>query len=335
MPFSPRIVRALLAGAAAFMLGAAHADVTLLNVSYDVTRELYKDINPAFIDHWAKTTGERVAVEQSHGGSSKQAQSVANGLEADVVTMNQATDIDLLARGGLVPANWRKRLPHDSAPYTSTTIFLVRKGNPKQIRDWDDLVKPGIVVVVPNPKTSGNGRYTYLVAWGYAVKKGGDEAAARDFVTRLFRNVPVLDGGGRGATTTFTQRDLGDVLVTFENEAVLIQRELGSAGFEVVYPSISLQAEAPVAVVDTVVDKKGTRKQAQAYLEFLYSPAGQEIIARHFFRPRLDAVLRKHARQFKPIPLFTVDEVFGSLDQAQKIHFADGGVFDQIVVNRP
>lgn len=335
MKFSPGLVRVLLAGAAAFMLGAAHADVTLLNVSYDVTRELYKDINPAFIDHWAKIAGERVAVEQSHGGSSKQALSVANGLEADVVTMNQATDIDLLARAGLVPTDWRKRLPHDSAPYTSTTIFLVRKGNSKQIRDWDDLVKPGIVVVVPNPKTSGNGRYTYLAAWGYAVKKGGGEAAARDFVTRLFRNVPVLDGGGRGATTTFTQRDLGDVLVTFENEAVLIQRELGNAGFEVVYPSTSLQAEAPVAVVDRVADRKGTKKQAQGYLEFLYSPEGQEIIARHFFRPRLDAVLQKHAQQFKPIPLFTVDEVFGSLDQAQKIHFADGGVFDQIVVNRP
>ena len=334
MPFSPRIVRALLAGAAALWLGAAHAEVTLLNVSYDVTRELYKDINPAFIAQWEQTSGERITVEQSHGGSSKQAQSVANGLEADVVTMNQSTDIDLLARSGLVPNDWRQRLPYNSAPYTSTTLFLVRKGNPKQIRDWDDLAKPGIAVIVPNPKTSGNGRYTYLAAWGYAVKKGGDEAKARDFVTRLFRNVPVLDGGGRGATTTFTQRDLGDVLVTFENEAVLIQRELGSAGFEVVYPSISLQAEAPVAVVDQVVDRKGTRKQAQGYLEFLYSPAGQEIIAQHFFRPRLDAVVQKHATQFKPIPLFTVDEVFGSLDQAQKTHFADGGVFDQIVVKR-
>lgn len=334
MPFSPRIVRALLAGAAALWLGAAHAEVTLLNVSYDVTRELYKDINPAFIAQWEQTSGERITVEQSHGGSSKQALSVANGLEADVVTMNQATDIDLLARGGLVPNDWRQRLPYHSAPYTSTTVFLVRKGNPKHLRDWDDLAKPGIAVIVPNPKTSGNGRYTYLAAWGYAVKKGGDEAAARDFVTRLFRNVPVLDGGGRGATTTFTQRDLGDVLVTFENEAVLIQRELGSAGFEVVYPSISLQAEAPVALVDQVVDRKGTRKQAQGYLEFLYSPAGQEIIAQHFFRPRLDAVVQKHAQQFKPIPLFTVDEIFGSLDQAQKTHFADGGVFDQIVVKR-
>ena len=334
MKFSPGVVGAFLAGAAAFMLGAAHAEVTLLNVSYDVTRELYKDINPAFIAHWAQTTGEKVAVEQSHGGSSKQALSVANGLEADVVTMNQATDIDLLARSGLVPADWRQRLPHDSAPYTSTTVFLVRKDNPKSIRDWDDLAKPGIAVIVPNPKTSGNGRYTYLAAWGYAVKKGGDETKARDFVTRLFRNVPVLDGGGRGATTTFTQRDLGDVLVTFENEAVLIGRELGDEKFAVVYPSLSIQAEAPVAVVDKVVEKKGTRRQAQAYLEFLYSPAGQEIVARHFFRPRLDTVLQQHAQQFKPIQLFTVDDVFGGWAKAQQTHFADGGVYDQIVVSR-
>jgi sulfate transport system substrate-binding protein len=335
MKFSPGVVRVLLPGAAAFTLGAAHADVTLLNVSYDVTRELYKDINPAFIEHWAKTTGEKIAVEQSHGGSSKQALAVANGLEADVVTMNQATDIELLAGSGLVPKDWRQRLPYDSAPYISTTVFLVRKGNPKHVRDWDDLVKPGIAVIVPNPKTSGNGRYTYLAAWGYALKQLGDEAKARDFVTRLFRNVPVLDGGGRGATTTFTQRDLGDVLVTFENEAVLIGRELGNEKFAVVYPSISIQAEAPVAVVDKVVEKKGTRKQAQAYLEFLYSPAGQEIIARHFFRPRLDAVLQQHAQQFKPIQLFTVEDVFGGWAKAQQTHFADGGVFDQIVVNRP
>ena len=256
------------------------------------------------------------------------------GLEADVVTMNQATDIDLLARSGLVPADWRQRLPYASAPYTSTTVFLVRKGNPKNIRDWDDLIKPGIAVIVPNPKTSGNGRYTYLAAWGYALKKGGDDAAARDFVTQLFRNVPVLDGGGRGATTTFTQRDIGDVLITFENEAVLIGQELGREKFAVVYPSISIQAEAPVAIVDKVVDKKGTRKPAQGYLDFLYSPAGQEIIARHFFRPRLEAVLKKYAEQFKPIQLFTVDEVFGDWAKAQETHFADGGVFDQIVVKR-
>ena len=335
MNLSFNILRTLLAGAAALLLGTAHADITLLNVSYDVTRELYKEINPAFIEHWKQTTSERVDVEQSHGGSSKQALSVANGLEADVVTMNQTTDIDLLARSGLAPADWRQRLPNDSAPYTSTTVFLVRKGNPKNIRDWDDLVKPGIAVIVPNPKTSGNGRYTYLAAWGYAVKKGRDDAAARDFVTQLFRNVPVLDGGGRGATTTFTQRDLGDVLVTFENEAVLIGQELGGEKFDVVYPSISIQAEAPVTIVDRVVERKGTRKQAQGYLEFLYSPQGQEIIARHFFRPRLEAVLQKYAQQFKPIQLFMVDEVFGGWVKAQQTHFADGGMFDQIIVNRP
>lgn len=338
MTIASGFARILLAGMAILWLGAAQAaqgEVTLLNVSYDVTRELYKDINPAFIEYWTKTTGEKVTVEQSHGGSSKQALAVANGLEADVVTMNQATDIDLLASSGLVPADWRRRLPHDSAPYISTTVFLVRKGNPKKIRDWDDLVKPGIAVIVPNPKTSGNGRYTYLAAWGYAIKKGGDEAAARDFVTRLFRNVPVLDGGGRGATTTFTQRDLGDVLVTFENEAVLVGQELGSEKFAVVYPSISIQAEAPVAVVDKVVDKKGTRQQAQAYLEFLYSPTGQEIIARHFLRPRLDTVLQQHTPQFQPVQLFTIDEVFGGWAKAQQTHFADGGVFDQIVEKRP
>jgi sulfate transport system substrate-binding protein len=335
MNLSFNIMRTVLAGAAALLLGTAHADITLLNVSYDVTRELYKEINPAFIQHWKETAGEAIAVEQSHGGSSKQALSVANGLEADVVTMNQTTDIDLLARSGLIPADWRQRLPNDSAPYTSTTVFLVRKGNPKNIRDWDDLAKPGIAVIVPNPKTSGNGRYTYLAAWGYAVKKGRDEAAARDFVTQLFRNVPVLDGGGRGATTTFTQRDLGDVLVTFENEAVLIGQELGGEKFDVVYPSISIQAEAPVTLIDRVVERKGTRKQAQGYLEFLYSPQGQEIIARHFFRPRMEAVLQKYAQQFKSIQLFTVDEVFGGWVKAQQTHFADGGVFDQIIVNRP
>lgn len=334
MKFSLGLVRVLLAGAAALLLETAYADVALLNVSYDVTRELYKDINPAFIEHWAKTTGEKIAVEQSHGGSSKQALAVANGLGADVVTMNQDTDIESLAQSGLVPADWRQRLPYNSAPYTSTTVFLVRKGNPKFIRDWDDLAKPGIAVVVPNPKTSGNGRYTYLAAWGYAIKTFGDEAQARDFVTRLFRNVPVLDGGGRGATTTFTQRDLGDVLVTFENEAALIARELGGEKFEVIYPSISIRAEAPVTVVDRVVDKKGTRRQAQGYLDFLYSPAGQEIIARHFFRPQLDTALQQHAEQFKTIKLFTVDEVFGGWANAQKTHFADGGVYDQIMAQR-
>ncbi len=312
----------------------ASAETTLLNVSYDVTRELYKDINPAFIKSWEAKTGEKLTVNQSHGGSSKQALSVTAGLEADVVTMNQATDIDLLVeRGGLVKAGWRKNFPSGSAPYTTTTIFLVRKGNPKQIKDWDDLAKPGVSVIVPNPKTSGNGRYTYLAAWGYVIEKGGKGAQALDFVKRLFTNVPVLDGGGRGATTTFTERGIGDVLVTFENEAALIDKEVGGNKFDIVYPSISIIAEPPVAIVDKVVDKKGTRKQAQGYLEFLYSAEGQEIIARHHFRPRNEAVLKRHIADFKPIRLFTVESVFGGLAQAQKVHFDDNGIYDQIMID--
>lgn len=312
---------------------AALADATLLNVSYDVTRELYKDINPAFIKVWQAKTGEKLTINQSHGGSSKQAMSVAAGLEADVVTMNQSTDIDILAeRGGLVAKDWRKRLPYGAAPYTSTSVFLVRKGNPKNIKDWNDLVKPGVAVIVPNPKTSGNGRYTYLAAWGYAIKNGGKDEQAKDFVKRLFANVPILDGGGRGATTTFTQRGIGDVLVTFENEAALIDKEVGGDQFDIVYPSLSIEAEAPVAVVDKVVDKRGTRKQAQAYLEFLYSAEGQELIAKHHFRPRDEAVLKRHAGDFKPLKLFSVESVFGSLDKAQKVHFDDSGVYDQIII---
>ncbi len=313
----------------------AQAQQSLLNVSYDVTRELYKDINPAFAAAWKARTGETVTINQSHAGSSKQAMSVVNGLEADVVTMNQSNDIDLLAsRGGLLPADWAKRLPNNSAPYTSTTVFLVRKGNPKAIRDWDDLVKPAVQVIVPNPKTSGNGRYTYLGAWGYVLKKGGDAAQARDFVTRLFRNVPILDAGGRAATTTFTQRNIGDVLVTFENEVLLIKKELGGDAFDVVYPSVSILAEPPVSLVDKVVDKRGTRKLAQAYLDFLYSPEGQDIVARHYFRPRLDSAVKKHSGQFKSLQLFTIDEVFGGWQTAQKVHFDDGGLFDQIYVAR-
>ena len=314
--------------------GLARADATLLNVSYDVTRELYKDINPAFIKAWQAKGGEKLTINQSHGGSSRQAMSVAAGLEADVVTMNQSTDIDILVeRGGLVAKDWRKRFPNGAAPYTSTSVFLVRKGNPKNIKDWDDLVKPGVAVIVPNPKTSGNGRYTYLAAWGYAKQlKGGSDASAKDFVKRLFANVPILDGGGRGATTTFTQRGIGDVLVTFENEAALIDKEVGGDQFDIVYPAISIEAEAPVAVVDKVVDKKGTRKQAQAYLEFLYTPEGQEIIAKHYFRPRNEALLKKYSKEFKPIKLFSVDSVFGSLDKAQKVHFDDNGVYDQIII---
>ena len=288
------IRHALLTAAVALLaLGSApavlHADTSLLNVSYDVTREFYRDFNAAFVRHWRDKTGHTVTVKQSHGGSSKQVRAVADGLEADVVTMNQANDIDLLyQRGRLLPADWRARLPHNSVPYTSTTVFLVRKGNPKRIRDWDDLVRPDVSVILPNPKTSGNGRYSYLAAWGYAVRKGADPAAAREFVARLFRNVPVLDTGGRGATTTFIQRGIGDVLLTFENEVFLIQRELGGDQFETVYPSISVLAENPVAVVDKFADRHGTRTVAQAYLEYLYSEPGQELIARHHFRPRLE-----------------------------------------------
>ncbi|HZV64333.1 MAG TPA: sulfate ABC transporter substrate-binding protein [Telluria sp.] len=309
---------------------AAHAaDVQLLNVSYDVARELYKDINPAFIAEWKKTTGEAVTINQSHGGSSKQARSVADGLEASVVTMNQANDIDMLAEHGLLAADWNKKFPHNAAPYYSTMVILVRKGNPKQIKSWDDLAKPGVKVVIPNPKTAGNGRYTYLAAWGSVIKKGGTEAQARALVTRIFKNVPILDAGGRAATTTFTQRDIGDALVTFENEVQLVRSEFGD-NFEVVYPSISILAESPVAVVDKVVDRRGVRKQATAYLNFLYSEAGQEIGAKHYMRVRSDAVARKYAANYKPIALFTVDEVFGGWKQAQKKHFDDGGEFDKI-----
>ena len=325
-----RTLAALILGASASL---ALADTTLLNVSYDVSRELYKDINPAFSAHWKAQGGDTVTVNQSHGGSSKQAMAVAAGLEADVVTMNQSPDIDVLVeRGGLVSADWRKQFPHEATPYTTTSVFLVRKGNPKNIKDWDDLARDGLQVIVPNPKTSGNGRYTYLAAWGFALDKSGSEAGARDFVSKLFANVPVLDGGGRGATTTFTQRDVGDALVTFENEAILIARELGGDKFDVVYPSISIDASAPVAVVKSVTEKRGTAKVAEGYLQFLFSPAGQEIIAKHNFRPRDPAVLAKNADKFPPIRTFTVEEKLGGWAAVQKTHFADGGIYDQIVV---
>jgi sulfate transport system substrate-binding protein len=319
------------------------AESTLLNVSYDVSRELYKDINPAFVALWKAKTGESMTINQSHGGSSKQAMSVASGLEADVITMNQSPDIDILVeRGGLVAADWRKRLPHDASPYTTTSVFLVRKGNPKQIKDWSDLARPGLAVIVPNPKTSGNGRYTYLAAWGYALMKvpagtqsaGAGETAAKEFVTKVFANVPLLDGGGRGATTTFTQRGVGDVLVTFENEAVLIGKEVGEDKFDIVYPSVSIDAPAPVAVVEKVVDKRGTRKQAQAYLEFLFAPEGQEIIAKHYFRPRDPAVLKKYAARFPAIKTFTVEAQLGGWKAVQQAHFADGGIYDQIIIKK-
>jgi sulfate/thiosulfate transport system substrate-binding protein len=319
----------LLAGAS-----AAQADTTILNTSYDVARELYKDINPSFVADWKAKSGETVTVNQSHGGSSKQALAVLNGLEADVVTMNQATDIEVLANGGLVAKDWRKRFPHNAAPYTTTTVFLVRKGNPKNIKDWSDLAANGVQVIVPNPKTSGNGRYTYLAAWGDARLKGGDDAAAREFVTKLFKNVPVLDGGGRGATTTFTQRGIGDVLVTFENEAILIGRELGEGQFDVVYPSTSVEAAPPVAVVETVANRHGTRKVAEGYLNYLYSAPAQEIIAQHNFRPRDEAVLAKNASKFPAIKTFDVEELLGPWSEVQKTHFDSGGVFDQVIADK-
>ncbi|MDP3673286.1 MAG: sulfate ABC transporter substrate-binding protein [Telluria sp.] len=309
-----------------FQAGAA---TELLNVSYDVARELYKDINPAFIADWKKKTGETIIIKQSHGGSSKQARAVADGLEASVVTMNQANDIDMLADRGLVAPDWNKKFPHNAAPFYSTMVFLVRKGNPKHIKDWDDLAKPGVKVVIPNPKTAGNGRYTYLAAWGSVIKKGGTEAQARELVRRLFKNVPILDTGGRAATTTFTQRNIGDALVTFENEVQLVRKEFGE-NFELVYPSISILAESPVAVVDKVVDRRGIRKQATAYLNFLYSETGQEIGARHFMRTRSENVASKYAANYRPVTLFTVDELFGGWRQAQKKHFDDGGEFDKI-----
>jgi sulfate transport system substrate-binding protein len=333
-------VRWLAAGMTALALSmggmsAARADTSLLNVSYDVTRELYKDINTSFVAAYKQSTGETVSIRQSHGASSAQALSVLQGLQADVVTMNQPNDIDLLAeRGQLVPANWRERLPNDSAPYTTTMVFLVRKGNPKHIKDWDDLARPGVQVVIANPKTSGNGRYAYLAAWGYRKQHGGTDADALAFEKAIFRNVPVLDTGGRGATTTFTQRDIGDVLVTFENEVALIDTDVGAGKFEAVYPSISLLAEPPVTIVDKVVDKRGTRKAAQAYLQYLYTPAAQEIIAQHHLRPRDPGVLARHSKEFKPLNTFTVEQQFGSWQKAQQTHFSDGGTFDQIIVDR-
>ena len=324
-----RWILALAMGAAVLPLQVQAAEPELMNVSYDVARELYKEINPAFIADWKKKTGETVTIKQSHGGSSKQARSVADGLEASVVTMNQANDIDMLADRGLVAADWAKKFPNGAAPYYSTMVFLVRKGNPKQIKNWDDLAKPGVAVVIPNPKTAGNGRYTYLAAWGSVIKKGGTEAQARDLVGRIFKNVPILDTGGRAATTTFTQRQIGDILVTFENEVQMVRAEFGD-NFEVVYPSTSILAESPVAVVDKVVDKRGVRKQATAYLNFLYSEEGQTIGAKHFLRPRSEAVAKKFAANYKPITLFTVDDVFGGWKAAQKKHFDDGGEFDKI-----
>ncbi|HXI50653.1 MAG TPA: sulfate ABC transporter substrate-binding protein [Candidatus Saccharimonadales bacterium] len=307
-------------------------DGNLLNVSYDATREMYHELNEVFARDWETTTGRRVRVHQSHGGSGKQARAVLDGLPADVVTFALAADIDMLwTRGGLVASNWQSRFPDRSCPYTSTVVFLVRRGNPKQIRDWDDLIRPGIAVVTPNPKTSGGARWNYLAAYGYAKRRGGgDEAKARDFVHQLFRNVPVLDSGARAAVTTFVQRGIGDVLLAWENEALMTVRETGGQEYEVVVPSISMLAEPPVAVVDKVVDRHGTRALAEAYLKFLYSPEGQEIAARYFYRPRLQSVANRYQARFPKIELMTIDEDFGGWTQAQATHFAAGGTFDQV-----
>jgi sulfate/thiosulfate-binding protein len=309
---------------------AIPASVQLLNVSYDPTRELYQDFNKSFAAYWRKKTGQAVTIQQSHGGSGKQARSVIDGLSADVVTLALGYDVDAIADAGLVARNWQRRLPQNSAPYTSTIVFLVRKGNPKNIKDWNDLVRPGVQVITPNPKTSGGARWNYLAAWGYALKKYGSPARAKDFVARLYKNVPVLDSGARGSTTTFVERGIGDVLLAWENEALLATRELGRGKFQIVAPSLSILAEPSVAIVDRNVGKHGTRGISTAYLKYLYSPQGQTIAARHYYRPRLASVRAKYARQFPKVKLFTLNSVFGSWRQAQKAHFADGGTFDQI-----
>jgi sulfate transport system substrate-binding protein len=318
-------------GAGCKRAGAAGSTVTLLNVSYDPTRELYDDVNSAFARAWRARTGQEVRIEQSHGGSGAQARAVADGLEADVVTLALAWDVDALAARGLVDPGWQDRLPHGSAPFTSTIVFLVRKGNPKAIRDWDDLVKPGVEVITPNPKTSGGARWNYLAAWAHGLGgPGGGEAAARAFVRELYRHVPVLDSGARGATISFVERRIGDVLVTWENEALLARERLGKGELEIVTPRRSILAEPPVAVVDRVVNRRGTRALAQAYLEFLYTPEGQELGAKHHFRPRDAAVAARHAGEFPDVELVTVDQAFGGWKKAQATHFADGGIFDQI-----
>jgi sulfate transport system substrate-binding protein len=310
---------------------ASAADITLLNVSYDPTRELYQDFNASFAKQWKAKAGDTVTVKQSHGGSGKQARAVIDGLQADVVTLALAYDIDAISERGLIAHNWQQRLPNHSVPYASTIVFLVRKGNPKGIHDWSDLVKPGVAVITPNPKTSGGARWNHLAAWGYALHlPGGTEASARDYLAKLYKNVPVLDSGARGATTTFTERGIGDVLIAWENEALLAVKELGPDKFELVAPSTSILAEPPVAVVDKVVDKRGTRKVAEAYLQYLYSAEGQQIAAKHYYRPVVQPYAKQYAAQFPAVKLFTIKDVGGDWTKVQKTHFADGGVFDQI-----
>jgi sulfate transport system substrate-binding protein len=319
--------------AAAALLAVSGLNVsaqTLLNASYDVAREFYKDYNAAFIANYKKTTGKDIKIDQAHGGSSAQARAVNDGLDADVVTMNTTTDIDFLASKGIVAADWTKRFPHSASPTSSTMLFLTRNGNPKNIKDWDDLIKPGIQVIVVNPKTGGNGRMAYLAAWGYVRKKGGSEADAAAFVAKLYKNVPVLAKGGRDATTIFLQRNIGDVLVTFESEVISVDNEFGAGKVDAVHPSISIVAENPVAVVERTVAKKGTGDLAKAYLNYLYSDEAQEIAAKHALRPTNPAILKKYSKTFKPLQLFTVNEVFGSFAEAQKVHFNDGGNFDKL-----
>ena len=329
-----RSIRLSLAAFAFALVAQVHAaDVTLLNVSYDPTRELYKDVNAAFAAQWKAQKGDNVTINASHGGSGKQARAVIDGLEADVVTLALAYDIDAIAEKGFLSADWQKKFPNNATPYTSTIVFLVRKGNPKNIKDWGDLVKPGVEVITPNPKTSGGARWNYLAAWGYALRQpGGNEAKAKEFVAALFKNVPVLDTGARGSTTTFVQRGIGDVLLAWENEALLAQQELGKDQFEIVAPSVSILAEPPVAVVDKVVDKRGTREISEAYLKFLYTKEAQEIAAKRYYRPRDPEIAAKYANAFPKVSTFTIDEVFGGWKKAQTTHFADGGVFDQIGV---
>lgn len=310
--------------------------VTLLNVSYDPTRELYEEYNQVFAKYWKEKTGDNVTIHQSHGGSGKQARAVIDGLEADVVTLALAYDIDAIAeRSGLMSSKWQQLLPDNSSPYTSTIVFLVRKGNPKNIKDWDDLARPGVSVITPNPKTSGGARWNYLAAWGYALKKwDNDEEKAKAFLKAVFQNVPVLDSGARGSTVTFIERGIGDVLISWENEAHLAVKELGPDKFEIVIPSLSILAEPPVAVVERNADRRGTRPAAEEYLKFLYTEQGQEIAAKHYYRPRLESVAKKYADQFPPVNLITIDEMFGGWQNAQKKHFADKGIFDQIYTNQ-
>jgi len=331
MPLIAHTVRSLLVALLASMSLPCEAQTSLLNVSYDVARDFYRDYNPMFQKYWKARAGESIELKQSHGGSTKQVLAVSDGLEADVVTMNQATDVQFLADKGLVAKDWAKRFPGNASPYTSTMVLIVRKGNPKGIKDWSDLAKPGIQVTLPHPKNTGNGRYTYLAAWGYAMRQpGGNNHGAQEFVAKILRNAPLFAPGGRDATTTFMQRKIGDVLATFESEAELIAREFGRGDFEVVYPSISILTEFPVAVVEKVVERRGTRKQAVAYLEYLWSKEGQENAAQNYLRPRDTELLKKYASQFPPIRTFTVDEQFGGWEKAFPAHFKDGGSFDQI-----